>query len=122
MNPIGTFSRGPAKASDVIGTDIINSQNDDLGDVKEVVIDPASGKVAYVVVSFGGFLGMGTKLFAIPFSAFKYDAIKEKYVLEIPKERLKDAPGFDEDNWPSMSDEKWNRDMYTFYDRPPYWE
>jgi len=106
----------------MIGTDVVNPQGDNLGDVKEVVIDPRSGRVAYAVVSFGGFLGMGEKLFAIPFSAFAYNAVKNEYVLDVSKERLKAAPGFDADHWPSMSDEKWNRDVYKYYQRSPYWE
>lgn len=106
----------------MIGTDVINPKGDDLGDIKEVVIDPSTGKVAYAVVSFGGFLGLGEKLFAIPYSAFEYDVDQNKYVLDVTKERLEDAPGFDADNWPSMAEEKWNRDVYKYYDREPYWE
>ena len=82
----------------------------------------ANRKVAYAVVSFGGFLTMGEKLFAIPFSAFEYSESKNEYVLDVSKERLEAAPGFDPDNWPSMSDEKWNRDVYKYYERSPYWE
>ena len=74
-----------------------------LGDVKEVVIDPRTGKVAYAVVSFGGFLSMGEKLFAIPFSAFEYNVAKNEYMLDISKERLEAAPGFDADHWHSAS-------------------
>lgn len=116
------FSNAPLKASSIIGTDIVNGAGDNLGDVKEVVIDPRSGKVAYAVISFGGFLGMGTKLFAVPFSALKYDAEGNQYSLDVSKERLKDAPGFDADHWPTMADEQWNRDIYTYYERAPYWE
>ena len=84
---------------------MVNLKGDGIGDVKEVVIDPRTGRVAYAVVSFGGFLGMGEKLFAIPFSSFKYDITTNKYVLDVSKERLKAAPGFDADHWPAMSDE-----------------
>ena len=122
MNQVQAFSNSPVKASSMIGTDVINPKGDNLGDIKEVVIDPHSGKTAYVVVSFGGFLGMGEKLFAIPFSAFEYDVNKSKYVLDVSKERLTAAPGFDADHWPTMSEEKWNRDVYKYYDRSPYWE
>lgn len=122
MNQVHAFSNSPVKASSIIGTDVVNPKGDNLGDVKEVVIDPGTGKVAYAVVSFGGFLSMGEKLFAIPFSAFEYDALKNEYVLDISKERLEAAPGFDSDRWPLMSDEKWNRDVYKYYDRLPYWE
>jgi sporulation protein YlmC with PRC-barrel domain len=122
MSQLQKFSNSPIKASSMIGTDVINPNGDSLGDIKEVVVDPRTGKVAYAVVSFGGFLSMGEKLFAIPFSAFEYDVNKSKYVLDVSKERLKAAPGFDPDNWPTMSEEKWNRDVYKYYDRSPYWE
>lgn len=117
-----SFSHSPVKASSIIGTDVVNAKGDNLGDVKEIVIDPRTGRVAYAVVSFGGFLGMGEKLFAIPFSALDYDAEKNEYVLDVSKERLEAAPGFDADHWPAMSDEKWNRDVYKYYKRSPYWE
>jgi sporulation protein YlmC with PRC-barrel domain len=124
MSQLHAFSHGPLplKASTIIGTDVVNSENENLGDIKEVVVDPHSGKVAYAVVSFGGFLSMGEKLFAVPFSALKYRAAENHYVLNVSKERLKAAPGFDKDHWPTMSDEQWNRDVYKFYDRSPYWE
>lgn len=122
MNQLHEFSNSPVKASSIIGTDVVNPRGDNLGDIKEVVVDPHTGKVAYAVVSFGGFLGMGKKLFAIPFSAFEYDVTKNEYVLDISKEKLEAAPGFDSDHWPLMSDEKWNRDVYKYYGRSPYWE
>ncbi len=122
MNQHAVFSNSPVKASTIIGTSVVNSKGDSLGDIKEVVIDPVTGKVAYSVVSFGGFLSMGEKLFAIPFSAFQYDAAENEYVLDVSKERLQAAPGFDSDKWPSMADEQWNRDVYKYYERSPYWE
>lgn len=122
MNQAQVFSSSPVRASVMIGTDVVNSTGDNLGDIKEVVIDPRSGRVAYAVVSFGGFLGMGEKLFAVPFSAFDYNVKTGNYVLDISKQRLEAAPGFDSDNWPTMSDEKWNREVYQYYGRSPYWE
>jgi sporulation protein YlmC with PRC-barrel domain len=121
MSQLQSFSNSPVKASSIIGTNVVNPNGDSLGEVKEVVIDPRTGKIAYAVVSFGGFLGMGEKLFAIPFNAFEYSPTKG-YVLDVSKERLKDAPGFDPDHWPSMADEKWNRDVYKYYGHLPYWE
>ena len=122
MSQVQAFSNSPVKASSIIGTNVVNPKGDSLGDIKEVVIDPRIGRVAYVVVSFGGFLSMGEKLFAIPFSALVFKVTKNEYVLDVSKERLKAAPGFDPDHWPKMSDEKWNRDVYKYYERPPYWE
>ncbi len=122
MSQLQAFSSSPVKASSIIGTDVVNTKGENLGDIKEVVIDPSTGKVAYAVVSFGGFLSMGEKLFAIPFSSFKYDHAENEYVLDTSKERLEAAPGFDADHWPKMSDEKWNRDVHKYYERPLYWE
>ena len=122
MSAQQVFASSPVKASSIIGTNVVNPKGDSLGDIKEIVIDPRTGRVAYAVVSFGGFLGMGEKLFAIPFSAVKYNVTKNDYVLDVSQERLKAAPGFDSDHWPSMADEKWNRDVYKYYERSPYWE
>ena len=121
MNQVYAFTNTPLKASDMIDTDVVSPQGDSLGEVKEVVIDPNTGRVAYAVISFGGFLGVGEKLFAIPFKALKYNWAENEYVLDVPKERLEDAPGFDEDNWPTMS-EQWHRDVHEYYELPPYWE
>ena len=120
MNQLHDFLNSPIKASSIIGTSVVDLKDESLGDIKEIVIDPHSGRVAYAVVAFGGFLGMGEKLFAIPFSSFKYHQDGNKYVLDVPKDRLKDAPGFNKDHWPSMNEEKWNRDVYAFYEREPW--
>jgi len=122
MNQAQGFISTPLKASDMIDTDVVSPQGDNIGEVKEVVIDPNTGKVAYAVVSFGGFLGMGKKLFAIPFKALQYSWEENEYVLDAPREQLEQAPGFDDDNWPMMADEQWNRDIHTYYALTPYWE
>ena len=122
MNQAQGFTSTPLRASDMIDTDVVSPQGDSIGEVKEVVIDPNTGRVAYAVVSFGGFLGMGEKLFAIPFKALQYNWTENEYVLDVPRERLEEAPGFDDDNWPMMADEQWNRDVHTYYALPPYWE
>ena len=126
MKPLRVFSNSPIRSSSILGTRVVNAKGDNLGEIKEIVIDPRSGRVVYAVVSFGGFLGMGTKLFAIPFGAFEYqitesDLVASQYVLNISIERLKAAPGFDPDNWPLMDDEKWHRDLHDYYERSPYW-
>ena len=122
MSQLTMFSNSPVKASSIIGTSIFNPKGESLGEIKEVVIDPSAGKVAYVVVAFGGFLGLGEKLFAIPFSLFAYNVAEHTYLLELAPEQLKEAPGFDADHWPAISDEKWNREVYNYYGRTPYWE
>ena len=91
MNKVRELSNSPIKASSIIGTNVVNPDGEMLGDVKEIVIDPRTGRVAYAVVSFGGFLGMGTKLFAIPFSALKYNVTKSEFANNeyiIPSEHI----------------------------------
>jgi sporulation protein YlmC with PRC-barrel domain len=111
---------GPALmgANTLLGNDIYNKDGQDLGDIKEFMIDMASGKIAYAVLSFGGLLGMGEKLFAVPWAALTLDTVKERFTLNVPKEALKDAPGFNKDRWPTMSDKTWAAGVHKFYGMP----
>jgi sporulation protein YlmC with PRC-barrel domain len=110
------------KGSTFIGADVENPEGQNLGDIKDIVMDRGSGRIAYAVVSFGGFLGMGEKLFAVPWGAFSQPkANKETFVLAVDKERLKNAPGFDANNWPQMASREWVTSLYSYYNVPPYW-
>ena len=107
-------------ANTLDGNDVFNKQDEDLGDVKEIMIDVPTGRVAYAVLSFGGFLGMGEKLFAVPWSALKLDTANKRFVLDVSKERLKEAPGFDTDAWPDMADPTWVKGIHSYYGVTPY--
>lgn len=85
-------------------TNVYNSQNESLGEVEEIMVNTQSGKVEYAVVEFGGFLGIGTKYFAVPWEALQLDTKEECFRLNVSKEQLENAEGFDEDNWPDMAD------------------
>ena len=102
-------------ADTLLGNDVYNKDGEDLGDIKEFMIDMASGKVAYAVLSFGGVLGMGDTLFAVPWPALKLDTVNKRFTLDVPKATLKDAPGFDKDKWPTMSDKTWAGGVHKFY-------
>ena len=104
------------------GDDVVNGAGDKLGTLDEIMLDVPSGRIAYAVLSSGGFLGIGDKLFAIPWRALTLDADNECFVLDVSKERLEQAPGFDKDNWPTMADESWAREVHTYYQARPYWE
>lgn len=108
---------GPALmgADTLIGNDVYNRDGESLGDIKELMIDMASGQVSYAVMSFGGFLGMGDKLFAVPWTALVLDTENKRFTLSVPKDVLKDAPGFDKDHWPSMTDKAWAGGVHQFY-------
>lgn len=102
-------------ASSLEGDHVKNAQGETLGHVKEVMIDTASNRVAYYVLSFGGVLGMGDKLFAIPPEAMKLNHEDECFILNIDKDRLKKVEGFDKDNWPDMANPTFRSAIYQHY-------
>jgi sporulation protein YlmC with PRC-barrel domain len=106
-----------SRASKIIGTTVENCHGDSLGDIKDLVLDPASGHVVYAVVSFGGVFGVGDKLFAIPWQALHWMRDKENYALDVDKGILEKAPGFNKDQWPD-STSKWDQqreELNQFY-------
>lgn len=113
---------GPALmgADTLLGNDVYNHQEEDLGDIKEIMLDMRKGQIAYAVLSFGGFLGMGDKLFAVPWNALTLDTENKRFILSVEKERLKDAPGFDKDDWPDMADRSWASGVHSYYGTKPY--
>jgi sporulation protein YlmC with PRC-barrel domain len=102
-------------ADTLLGNDVYNSADEDLGDIQEFMIEMSTGRIAYAVLSFGGFLGMGDKLFAVPWEALRLDTGNHRFVLNVDKETLKNAPGFDKDHWPSMADPTWAAGVHRFY-------
>ena len=108
---------GPALmgADTLIGDDVYNHKDEDLGDIKEIMLDMRTGKVAYAVLSFGGIMGMGEKLFAVPWQRLTLDTVNKRFILDIEKEHLENAPGFDKDNWPDMTSEDWSDEVDAFY-------
>ena len=105
-------------ADTLLGNDVYNDKGESLGEIREFMIDMVSGKIAYAVLSFGGLLGMGGKLFAVPWSALTLDTLNKRFTLNVPKDTLKDAPGFDKDHWPAMSDQTWAAGVHKFYGAP----
>lgn len=94
-----------SRASKIIGATVRNPAGDNLGNINDLVLNPQNGQVVYAVVSFGGVMGMGDKLFAIPWRALQWVIGKDYYVLSVSKDTLAMAPGFDEKHWPDSSDQ-----------------
>ncbi len=109
-------------ASTITGDAVKNANGDDLGNIEEIVIDLDGGRVAYTVLAAGGFLGLGEKFFAIPWDMVTVDMDNKEVVIDIEKELLEKAPGFDRDNWPKLSDQAHLSEVYRYYERTPYWE
>jgi len=111
------------KANDqIVGVDVKNNANEDLGEIKEIMLDKSTGQVAYLVLDSGSFLGMGGKLFALPWHSIHFDKEEKCFILNIDKDRLKNAPGFDKDHWPDMADRTWGKSVSTYYNTKGYWE
>jgi sporulation protein YlmC with PRC-barrel domain len=108
-------------ASTIKGDKVVNGAGEDIGKIEELMIDLTDGRVGYAVLSFGGFLGMGDKLFAIPWKAFQPRVHEHAFLLDVPKETLENAKGFDKDNWPLTTHEDLSK-TYTYYGYKPYWQ
>ena len=112
-------SNGPGPrlmgADTLMGNDVFNDQGEDLGDIKEIMLDVRAGRISYAVLSYGGVLGIGDKLFAVPWEALTLDTENKRFTLDVAKDRLEKAPGFDKDNWPNMSDQTWAKDVHDDY-------
>lgn len=114
-------SRPPAphglmlSAGSLTGDEVSNRSGEKLGHIKDFMIDIQSGHIHYAVMSCGGFLGMGDRLFAVPWNALQLDRENNAFFLDVDVERLKKAPGFDKDDWPNMADEQWASGVATYY-------
>lgn len=102
------------KSSEVIGVSVINAEKENLGKIEEIVIDKITGEVHYVVLSFDGIFNFANKYFAFPWKSISYDPAEESFILNVSKEKLKNADGFDKNQWPNFSDEKWRKNLKDF--------
>jgi sporulation protein YlmC with PRC-barrel domain len=116
----GTSSDALISADRVEGTEVYNGVGDHLGEVEDVIIDKQSGKVAYAVMSFGGFLGIGEKYHPVPWSMLKYDTTRDGYVVPLDKRQLDGAPSYSAGEM-RFADRDWNTRIYDYYKVPPYW-
>lgn len=108
-------------ATSLIGDDVKNRSGEDLGKIEEIMLDTEHGRVAYAVLSFGGFLGLGDKLFAIPWDSLTLNTDEKCFYLNVDKDLLENAPGFDKNDWPDFADNQWRTDIYSYYSVEPYW-
>ena len=109
-------------ATTIINDKVVNLRNENLGYIDELMIDRNSGRIAYAVLSFGGFPGTRDKLFAVPWEALKVDSENKQIILDVDPETLKAAPGFDQNNWPDMTTPEWHSSIHAYYGFEPYWE
>lgn len=120
MNTAATSTRRLISADRVEGTAVYNADGEKLGHVEDVMLDKLSGKVAYAVVSFGGFLGIGEKFHPLPWAMLNYDTDRNGYVLPINRRQLEEAPSFANTDL-SDDDTRWRQEVHTHYGAAPYW-
>jgi len=105
----------------VSGTSVYNAAGESLGEIYDVMIDKVSGKIAYAVMSFGGFLGIGEQYHPIPWSLLRYDTGQGGYIVNLDKRQLEGAPVFSETDEPVWGDRAYDEKVYGYYKAPPYW-
>jgi hypothetical protein len=108
-------------ADKVEGTEVFNQAGEKLGTIESVMLDKFGGKVAYAVMSFGGFLGIGDRRHALPWPLLRYDTEMGGYVVNLEKKRLADAPSYDAGEAVNWDDRAWGRKVHDYYAVPPYW-
>lgn len=106
-------------AETLVGNDVYNRKGEDLGDIKEIMLNMRTGKVGYAVLSFGGHFGFGDKLFAVPWEALTLDTKNKRFTLNVDTVRLENAPGFDKSKWPDMADQSWQKAIHSYYGTSP---
>lgn len=109
-------------AATLSGYAVRSRDNEDLGCIEEFMVDPETGRIAYAVLSLGGFLGFGGKLYAVPWCALELDAEQRVFILNADRETLERAPAFHEEEWPDFGDQDWGSQIHNHYGLRPYWE
>ena len=121
MNNAETSHTPLIAAEKVAGTEVYNSAGDHLGEIHDMMIDKVSGKVAYAIMSFGGFLGLNEKFHPLPWKVLAYDTEKGGYVVPVTKELLEKAPMYDSEGHPDWADRTYGKRVHDYYGVAPYW-
>lgn len=102
-------------SSSITGQKVHNLNNENIGSIKDLMMDPKTGEILYAVMTFGGFLGMGEKYFAVPINAMQFSHKDETIILDADKEKLENTPSFDKDHWPKTADQEFITSVYGHY-------
>lgn len=107
-------------ADQVQGTTVYNTRGEKLGSVEDVMIDKVSGRIAYAVLTFGGFLGIGGRYYPLPWEKLKYDTQAGGYVVDVDRQTLEGAPSYADDAAAEWHDPAWGRQVHDYYGTRPY--
>ena len=106
-------------SEDIHGTAVYGPEAKQIGDIDHLIIDKVSGRVAYAVMSFGGFMGLGHSHYPVPWATLKYDTSLGGFRTNITEQQLRDAPDFSDDSW---QDRSWEVRTHRHYGAPQYWD
>lgn len=121
MDTVNTTRGSLIEASKVQGTSVFNPQGEKLGAIDDIMLDKRSGKAAYAIMSFGGFLGLGGDYHPIPWSKLKYETNMGGYVVDIESRVLEGAPAFAAGAAPRWGDKTYEEGLHRYYGASPYW-
>ena len=116
-----TTNRRMLAISTLRGSHVGNCAGEELGKVDDFVVDLESGRIAYVIVSLGGFLGIGDKLVPVPWEFFSFRTEDHELFVDVEKQMLLDAPSFERSKWPDLGDEAWVGRIHGHFAQKPYW-
>jgi sporulation protein YlmC with PRC-barrel domain len=105
------------RLSELMSFDVTNSEGEDLGAIEDLMLDWRQDRIVYMILSFGGFLGLGEKWFPIPLDRVRLDPIEQRIIFDVEPETLESAPGFDEAELPDTGDANWDEDIYNFWEQ-----
>jgi sporulation protein YlmC with PRC-barrel domain len=111
-----------APVSALYGNKVVNRKEETLGSISEILLDVSCGRIAYVLLASGGFMGVGERLFAIPWNALTLDMNRKCFVLDAERSDFENAPSFDKDHWPTVPDTQWHEEVHRYYGARPYWD
>jgi sporulation protein YlmC with PRC-barrel domain len=109
-------------ARHVQGASVFNTALEKLGAIEDVMIHKATGRIAYAVLSFGGFLGIGEHYYPLPWEKLSYDPEMGGYIIDIDRDILEGAPSYSDSAAASWNDEAWSRNIYAYYGLHPFWD
>jgi sporulation protein YlmC with PRC-barrel domain len=109
-------------ADQVEGTSVYNPAGDRLGSVEDIMIDKVNGRIAYAVLGFGGFLGIGDRHYPLPWEKLTYDTDMGGFVVDLDRRVLEGAPSYGDADTAGWEDPAWGKRVYDYYGARPYWD
>jgi sporulation protein YlmC with PRC-barrel domain len=109
-------------AKQVQGTTVYDTGLEKIGTIEDVMLEKSSGRVAYAILSFGGFLGIGDRYYPLPWEKLTYNTELGGYVIDINRDVLEGAPSYTDQATASWNDEAWARGVYAYYGTHPFWD